>query len=159
MTAAERSQLIARYSQGYEQVVDALDGFPSESLSAHPIAGKWSAREIVHHLGDSESISAARIRTLLCHPHPLIHGYDQEAYARILRYNEREDLRPSLDAFRAARANTVPVLESMSEDDWTRQAWHTESGPYSAETWLRIYATHAHDHADQIRRLREKLGH
>ena len=31
---------------------------------------------------------------------------------------------------------------------------HSESGPYSAERWLEIYAAHAHGHADQIRRAR-----
>jgi hypothetical protein len=31
---------------------------------------------------------------------------------------------------------------------------HTESGPYTAEKWLTIYAVHAHDHAAQIKRSR-----
>jgi len=53
MTPEERSALIAQYGAGYDEVVKALDGFPAASLSAHPIAGKWSAREIIHHLGDS----------------------------------------------------------------------------------------------------------
>jgi hypothetical protein len=46
----------------------------------------------------------------------------------------------------------------MKEEDWTREGWHTESGRYSAETWLKIYSAHGRDHAAQIRRLREALG-
>ena len=46
----------------------------------------------------------------------------------------------------------------MTEADWTRPGWHTESGPYTAETWLVIYAAHAHGHADQIRRLKAALA-
>jgi hypothetical protein len=64
---------------------------------------------------------------------------------------------PALEAFRAARATTAQLLETMSSSDWEREGWHTESGRYGAETWLRIYATHAHGHADQIRRLRDEL--
>jgi hypothetical protein len=45
----------------------------------------------------------------------------------------------------------------MSEEDWKREGWHTESGRYTAEDWLQIYAAHAHNHAAQIRRLREML--
>jgi hypothetical protein len=45
----------------------------------------------------------------------------------------------------------------MSSSDWEREGWHTESGRYSADTWLRIYAAHAHGHASQIRRLRDEL--
>jgi hypothetical protein len=157
MTAAERQELIDRYAAGYEAVSRELEPFPAERLGDHPVAGKWSAREIVHHLADSESISAQRLRKLLAEDHAVIWGYDQELYARRLRYNER-DLAPALEAFRAARATTVQVLRNMSEADWKREGFHTESGPYTPETWLSIYAIHAHNHATQIRRLREALG-
>jgi hypothetical protein len=157
MTRQEREPLIARYAAGYDEVAKALQGFPAAGLTAHPIPGKWSAAEIVHHLADSESVSAQRLRKLLAEEHPVIHGYDQEVYALKLRYNERE-LVPALEAFRAARATTAQLLPGMSDADWVREGWHTESGRYSAETWLRIYAAHAHNHAAQIRRLRGALG-
>ena len=135
---------------------NALNNFPAESLGARPIPGKWSAREIVHHLGDSETTSAVRIRRLLCEDQPLIHGYDQDEFAKRLRYNER-DMGPALEAFRSARATTVQLLALMSEEDWQRAGTHTENGRYSAEDWLRIYADHAHNHAAQIRRLADAL--
>lgn len=157
MTPEERTALIRQYAGGYDQVVSALNGFPTESLGARPIPGKWSAREIVHHLGDSETTSAIRLRKLLAEDNPTIQGYDQDQYATKLRYNER-DMNLALEAFRYARANTVPLLEIMTEEDWQRAGTHTESGAYTAEDWLRIYAAHAHNHASQIRRLREALG-
>ncbi|HKE60510.1 MAG TPA: DinB family protein [Pyrinomonadaceae bacterium] len=156
MTPEERSDLIERYHAGYQEVIDALEGFPADSLGAHPIPGKWSAREIVHHLADSESISAHRLRRLLVEDNAVIQGYDQDEYATKLRYNER-DLAPALEAFRAARATTVQLLKLMSDDDWKREGTHTESGRYTSEIWLTIYAAHAHNHAAQIQRLRETL--
>jgi len=157
MTPDERNDLIARYAAGYEEVVQALNGFPAESLGARPIAGKWSAREIVHHLGDSESTSAFRLRKLLVENNAIIEGYDQDQFATKLRYNER-DMAPALEAFRAARESTLQLLNTMSEEDWQRAGTHTESGLYSTEKWLTIYASHAHGHADQIRRLREAVA-
>jgi hypothetical protein len=126
-------------------------------LTARPIAGKWSACEIVHHLADSETASAIRLRKLLTEEHALIQGYDQDEYAVRLKYNER-DFGPALEAFHSARANTAQILDRMTDEDWTREGTHTESGRYSVEEWLRIYAAHAHNHAAQIRRLREALG-
>ena len=158
MNRQEREQLIAQYAAGYDQVAEALKGFPAGQLTAHPIPGKWSAAEIVHHLADSEGISAQRIRKLLVEENPEIAGYDQEAYARVLKYGERKELGPALEAFRSARANTLPLLQAMSDDEWRREGRHTESGRYTAETWLEIYAAHAHGHAEQIRRLREALS-
>ena len=156
MTHEERNDLIAKYAAGYDEVMNALDGFPADSLGARPIPGKWSAREIVHHLGDSESTSAWRLRKLLVEDNPLIQGYDQDAFASRLRYNER-DMAPALEAFRCARESTMQVLQLMTDDDWNRAGTHSESGHYTTEDWLTIYAAHAHNHAAQIHRLREAL--
>jgi hypothetical protein len=156
MTSQERQELIAQYIDGYDEVTKSLEGFPPNLLTAHPIEGKWSAAEIVHHLADSESTSGLRLRRLLVEDHPLIQGYDQDAYASRLNYNNRE-VAPALDAFRSARATVAQLFAFMSAEDWRREGTHSESGSYSAEDWLRIYAAHAHNHAAQIRRLREAL--
>jgi len=157
MTGEERAKLFAQYKAGYKEVVATLEDFPAGSMTAHPIPGKWSAREIVHHLGDSETISGIRLKRLLSEDHPLIQGYDQDEYAVRLKYNER-DIAPALEAFHAARTNTAQLIEQMTEDDWQREGEHTESGRYTAEDWLSIYAVHAHNHAAQIRRLRAALN-
>ena len=156
MNREQREKLIERYAAGPDEVAAALDGFPAEGLIAHPIPGKWSAREIVHHLADSETTSAIRLRRLIAEEFPVIHGYDQDAFSILLRYNIR-DHGPSFEAFRLARVTTTQLLRELNEDDWKRQGWHTESGLYSVATWLGIYADHAHNHAQQIRRLREAL--
>jgi uncharacterized damage-inducible protein DinB len=156
MKAEERKELIARYRAGYDEVINALSDFPDELMTAHPLPGKWSAREIVHHLADSETTSAIRLRRLLAEERAVIKGYDQDEYAKLLKYNER-DMAPALEAFRSARATTAQILNFMTEDDWKREGEHTESGRYTPEHWLEIYAAHAHNHASQIRRLREAL--
>lgn len=157
MTSDERLKLIAQYKDGYNQVAGNLKDFPADSMTVHPIPGKWSAAEIVHHLADSETTSALRLRRLLVEDHPLIQGYDQDEYAARLNYNNR-DFAPALEAFRSARATTAQLLDSMTDDDWHREGTHSESGSYTAEDWLNIYAAHAHNHAGQIGRLREALA-
>ena len=156
MTNEERQALVARYKQGFDEVRQSLEGMTDEQMKSRPLPGKWSAREIVQHLGDSEMTSAIRLRKLLTEDDPVIQGYDQDLYAARLRYNERPH-GPALEAFRAARATTAQILDSMTEEDWARAGTHTESGRYTAEDWLTIYAAHAHNHAAQIRRLREVL--
>ena len=156
MTRSERSNLIEQYAVGYDEVVKALKGFPDELLTHHPIEGKWSAREIVHHLSDSEGASAQRLRKLITEEFPVIQGYDQDRWAILLRYNLR-DHAPALEVFRGVRATTLQVLRGMTEEDWECTGWHSESGLYPATRWLEIYADHAHNHAAQIVRLREAL--
>jgi len=153
MTANERRALIARYQAGFGEVVEALRGIAADELDWRPAPTEWSAREVVHHLADSETISGIRLRRLLTEDTPTIQGYDEQEYARRLRYQNRP-MEPALEAFKAARATTAQLLDAMMEADWQRAGVHSESGPYSATRWLEIYAAHAHDHADQIRQNR-----
>jgi hypothetical protein len=97
------------------------------------------------------------LRRLLVEDHPLIQGYDQDTYATSLHYNHR-DIAPSLEALRSARATTAQLFAFMSDEDWQREGTHSESGSYSTEDWLKIYAAHAHNHAAQISRLKEALA-
>jgi hypothetical protein len=153
MTSTERQVLIARYKAGYDEVVRALAGIGPDERDWRPASGEWSAREVVHHLADSETISGIRLRRLLIEHDPVIQGYDEAEYARHFRYQERP-WEPALRAFEAARATAAQVLDAMTDADWHRAGTHTESGPYSTEGWLRIYAEHAYVHAAQIRNNR-----
>ena len=126
MDAGKRKELIAQYNDGYRVVAEALVGAPDEELDARPAPGKWSAREVVHHLADSEMTAATRL------------FYDRPIEA-------------SLDAFKTARRSTSEILARMTDAHWARAAGtHTEHGAYTAERWLEIYAGHAHAHAEQI---------
>jgi hypothetical protein len=152
MSPERRRELIERYKAGYEAVMDALAGVTDVELDARPSPGKWTAREIVHHLADSEMTSAIRLRRLVAEEGPSIQGYDQDEFARRLFYDR--PISASLAAFRYARESTAEILARLSEAQWLREGTHSEVGRYTVEGWLEIYAAHAHGHADQIRRAR-----
>ena len=152
MDPTHRQFLLDQYRTGYDEVVRALEGITERELDARPAPGRWSPREIVHHLADSEMTSAIRLRRLLAEDAPAIVGYDQDEYARRLHYDR--PIAASLAAFDAARASTGELLDLMTDADWQRAGTHSEMGEYPVEAWLRIYAAHAHGHAEQIRRAR-----
>jgi hypothetical protein len=150
MGVETRRNLIAQYKDGYQQVVDALQGLSDAELDHRPAPADWTPREIVHHLADSEMTSAIRLRRLLAEDQPVILGYDEELFARRLHYDRPTGT--SLEALRAARLSSASLLDCLTEDEWQREGTHSDSGRYTVEDWLTIYAHHAHDHADQIRR-------
>ncbi len=152
MDQTERDALIAQYEAGYDAITASLAGITAAEWEAREAPGEWSPREIVHHLADSEMTSAIRLRRLIAEDNPVIAGYDQEEFANRLFYDR--PIEPSLAAFKASRDTTAQILRRLSPDQWTRSGTHGESGSYSVEDWLLIYAVHAHDHADQIRRAR-----
>jgi hypothetical protein len=147
----ERNALIQRYREGHDAVMDALQGLSDEELD-RSASDEWTPRMISHHLADSEMMSAIRLRRLIAEDSPVIHGYDQVEFARTLTSDR--PIEPSLEAMRWARESTAQILERLTEEQWRRAGTHSESGPYSVERWLTIYASHGHDHAKQIERSR-----
>jgi hypothetical protein len=154
MDAATRAELIAQYRDGaavVEAAVAATLALGPDAIDRSPAPDEWSPRQVVHHLADSETMSATRIRRLVADDEPVvIQGYDEPVWATRLHYDR--PVEGSLALLRAVREATADLLDRMTEADWARTGTHSESGPYSAERWLEIYAAHAHDHADQIRR-------
>jgi hypothetical protein len=155
MQPDERQQLIAQYKDGYRVVADALVKITPEELDAKPAPGKWSTRQIIHHLADSEMTAAVRLRLLLAEDRPAIKGYDQDRFADRLHYERSHE--GSLELFRSARASTAELMACLAETDWLREGTHSEIGRFGMDTWLRTYAPHAHRHADQIRLARASL--
>ena len=153
MDATERRTLIDRYRDGIAEVHRALDGATTAELDRRPAPAEWTAREVAHHLADSETMSTIRLRRLLAEDEPIIQAYDEKEFAMRLHYDLPIDA--SLGVFAAVRTANLELLDTLSELEWQRAGTHSDDGPYSVETWLRIYAAHAHDHADQIRRARD----
>src|SRR5690349_24380123 len=147
----ERARLLERYRDGAGAVSDALAGATEADLDRRPPGdGEWTAREIVHHLADSESMAYIRLRRVLAEDDPLIQGYDEPEWARRLHYDR--PIEPSLAVARAVRASSAQLLASLDDAEWSRTGTHSESGSSGVERWLHIYAGHPADHAAQIRR-------
>ena len=145
----DRANLLDQFRTGYADVEAALAGI-SESELDHPAPdGGWTAREVTHHLADSEATAYVRLRRLIAEDDPLIQGYDEPEYARRLHYDR--PIASSLAVLRGVREASLSLLESLTPAEWERTGTHSESGTYSVDRWLEIYANHSHDHANQIR--------
>jgi hypothetical protein len=149
--ADDRKALIGRYRDGHRAVVDAFKGLRDEELD-RSASDEWTPRMIAHHLADSEMTSAIRLRRLIAENNPVLTGYDEVEFARKLTADR--PIEPSLEAMRWARESTAQILDRLTEEDWQRAGTHSESGSYSVEDWLTIYASHGHDHAEQVKRTR-----
>jgi hypothetical protein len=153
MTTNDRAERIERYRAGAAAVADAVAGITDAELDRRPPGdGEWTAREVIHHLADSESMAYIRLRRLIAEDDPLIQGYDEPEWARRLHYDR--PIAPSLAVLAAVRAASLQLLESLTDAEWSRTGTHSESGAYSVPQWLDIYAVHPTEHAEQIRRAR-----
>jgi len=116
------------------------------------VEGGWSARQVVHHIADSEAQSYARLRRLLAEPAgSVIQGYDEAAWAESeqLGYNVLP-ITHSLEVFKAVRLASLDVLMRLRDDDLERYGEHSDSGRYTLAMWLDIYTQHPRAHAAQL---------
>ncbi len=151
MDTDTRRQLIEKYKGGHRVVTDALKGLKDRDCDAR-LPGKWSIREIVHHLADSEMLAAVRLRRLVAEDRPGIRATDVGGYVRRLFYDR--PVQNSLELFRVVRASTAEILDRMTDADWAREGVHSETGRFTAEKWLEVFSQHAETHAEQIKRTR-----
>ena len=153
MDRDERTALIERYRTGTAAVQDALVGITDAELDRQPgDPAEWTARAVVHHLADSEAMAYIRLRRLIAEDDPVIQGYYEPEWSRRLHYDR--PIASSVAVLAAVRAASLQLLERLTDAEWERAGTHSESGAYGVERWLAIYATHPHEHADQIRTAR-----
>jgi hypothetical protein len=149
LTPAERDEKIERYARGPALLRAAFERVPDPARKWRPGRERWSAHEVVCHCADSETNAFLRIRYLVAEQDPVIQGYDQDRWARSLDYHGLPAA-TALATVESVRAHTTALLRRLPEEAWCRVGRHSESGRYSAEDWLDVYAEHLEKHARQI---------
>ena len=115
---------------------------------------KWSVKQVVQHLADSELVWGWRLRLVLAHDRPTITGYDQDAWADRLGYASVQVDR-ALEEFTVLRNANLRLLQRATPADLKRVGVHTERGEESVEHWLKLYAGHDILHLNQIERIKK----
>lgn len=113
--------------------------------------GKWSVRYLLHHLGDTESVLFERIRRTISEHRPRIMGFDQDAWARRLDYQDRP-LSLSRDLYTASRDGIIHYVSLHYVKNGQREFLHSEAGVRTLAQEMEKAATHNRHHLEQIRR-------
>jgi len=129
-----------------------IAGVPEDVLRRPEMPGKWSAIEVIQHLGDSDLVAGFRIRMVLTEDRPILQGYDQDRWAEQLHYREIP-LARALDQLRALRAANLSLWASLTSEQLQRLGLHSERGPESAGHIVRLMAAHDLVHRRQLDRI------
>ena len=150
MSNSEISQLASEYEAATNYFLDAVKKLNSADLDK-PKSDGWNARQVIHHLADSESQSCARLRRLIAEPGSMIQGYDENKWAESTTLGYKElPIESSLALFKASRASSLEIIKRLSTEQLANAGVHSESGPYDVRKWLKTYTNHAKDHAAQL---------
>lgn len=152
---SELDTLLERFRRGPELVAVAITGAAGAELDFSPAPGKWSIRQVLCHLADSELVAAVRFRMVIAEDDPVLSSYNQDLWAARLDYARRK-ISQALDTFRRTRSENYELLRSLPPDAFSRTATHAERGPLTLLDLVRIYAEHTQNHVRQLQSIREQ---
>jgi len=156
-TLMEIRELLERFRRGAELAAVVLTGVHPDEVDFVPAPGKWSIRQIIAHLADSEIVGAYRFRSVIAENNPTLQSYDQNAWSANLDYTRRKPSQ-SLETFRRVRGENYELLAGLPEAAFERTGNHTERGPLTLGQLLKTYAEHAENHARQMQAVRDEYG-
>lgn len=154
------SQLLEIFSAAPERLRKAIDGLTDDDLTAQPRPGKWSIKQIVFHLGDSDTVGFVRIKLAFAQTDALFPGYNQEAWVKAFDYQhkDRKTLDDVIRLFEMLRLFTGSIFRQATGPDWVKTGKHPEFGDMTLRNLLELYADHSERHIGQILDMRKLLG-
>lgn len=126
-----------------------LEGI-SEETSLHRYApGKWSIRDVVQHLSDTERVFAFRAFWFARGFDTPLPSFDQDDAAAIARADDRP-WRDVVEEFRAVRASTTAFFRSLPDEAWERRGI-ASGNPFTVRALAYTVVGHVTHHVGVLR--------
>jgi hypothetical protein len=106
--------------------------------------GKWSTRDVIGHLADSERIMIYRAVCFARAEKNMLPGFDEDAYVANANFGRRS-LAELLEELRTVRAATVSFLAGLDEEQLSRRGL-ANNRPYSVLGLAYVIAGHERHH-------------
>lgn len=127
----------------------AFYDLPESELDKTYGPGKWSIRQILNHLADTEIVLNERIRRAIAELHPFVVVFDQERWNEQLDYNTYP-LAISKAVFAAVRTSIIYLAEKHYAGSEQKTFFHTAAGIRTLQQEFDKVAQHNFDHIKQI---------
>lgn len=136
---------------------EAVAGLTDEQLDTPYREGGWTLRQTVHHLADSHINSFCRFKLALTEDEPpTIRPYYEDRWAELA--DNKLAVNVSLAIVDGVHQRWVAMANAMSDDDFKRQFVHPETGNWTLERVLGLYAWHSLHHTAHITSTLERMG-
>ena len=152
-----RREYIDTIKQLPDMIASAVAGLDEKQLDTEYRPGGWTVRQTVHHVADSHMNSLTRFKLALTEDEPpTIRPYYEDRWAELA--DSKLPVELSLKLIEGLHARWAAMLESMSDADFNKTFVHPETGPWTLDGALALYAWHSKHHTAHITRLRERNG-
>ena len=152
-----RSEHIQTIAELPAKLKAAVEGLTDEQLDTSYRPEGWTLRQTVHHIADSHINSLCRFKLALTEDEPpTIRPYYEDRWAELSDSKMPVDV--SLAIVEGIHSRWANLLESMTDEDFGREFIHPETGPWTLERVLALYAWHSRHHLAHITGTRQRNG-
>jgi hypothetical protein len=113
----ERPDVVPALRQQGRETLEWLGALPPEAIDYSYAPGKWTVREIVGHIIDTERVMIYRALCFARGEEAHLPGMDQEAFVQNARYAHRS-WESFLEEYQAVRQATYQFFKHLHPDDW-----------------------------------------
>lgn len=112
--------------------------------------GKWTNRELLHHLADAETVLYDRIRRIISNPNQVIWAFDQDLWCKGLNYH-KFPLAINKSVYQSVRDSVIYLTEQYYESHSENAFVHNQSGARTLREEFDKIASHNRHHLNQIK--------
>ena len=155
--ATPRSEHIRTVAELPAKLKAAVGGLTDDQLDTPYRPKGWTLRQTVHHIADSHINSLCRFKLALTEDEPpTIRPYFENRWAELSDSKMPVDV--SLAIVDGVHSRWANLLGSMSDADFEREFIHPETGSWTLEKMLALYAWHSRHHLAHITSTRQRNG-
>ena len=149
MKSSNSQELIHALEKSAKETLSYFD-LPEQQLQKSYGEGKWTVRQILHHLTDAETILYDRVRRTISVPDQVIWAFDQEAWAVELNY-QQFPMEINKSIFQATRTSIIYLVGEFYESRGANTFVHSQTGKRTLQEEFDKIAWHNEGHLKQIR--------
>jgi uncharacterized damage-inducible protein DinB len=149
VTLVAEGDIIQTLEQQIEDTLSLLRTIPADKANFRYAPDKWSVKELLGHLIDSERIFSYRALRFARNDQTPLPGYEQDDYVREGNFDSR-DLADLAEEFATLRRATISLLRPLNETEWLRHGKANEND-VSVRALAYIIAGHELHHIGVLR--------
>ena len=149
VTLVAEGDIIQTLEQQIENSLSLLRTMSSDKAHFRYAPDKWSVKELLGHLIDSERIFSYRALSFARNDQTPLPGYEQNDYVREGNFDSR-NLADMLEEYATVRRGTIQLFRPLSETEWLRHGKANEK-EVSVRALAYIIAGHELHHMGVLR--------
>lgn len=132
-----------------ERTISFLQSIPKDKLNYSYSPGKWTIKEVIQHIMDTERVFAYRALRIARQDQTPLPGFDQDNYIKPSKANYRT-IEELIQEFKAIKMATVTLFDSFS-DEMLMELGTASNSPVSVRALGFIIMGHEIHHCEVIK--------